>query len=124
MQHIVVLYELDSNTIFVENMQNCMAGEMVKAYQMITDRLNQQGFEPKIHILNNKCSKEFEIVINKNGTKFQLVSPHDHRQNVLEKSPQMFKDHFIAGLCGTDVNFPIQLWYSILRQAEHQLNLL
>ena len=36
----------------------------------------------------------------------------------------MFKDHFIAVLCGTDVSFPAKLWYYVLVQAEHQLNML
>lgn len=27
-------------------------------------------------------------------------------------------------MCGTDANFPMQLWFRILRQEEHQLNLL
>jgi len=55
---------------------------------------------------------------------FQLVPPNDHRRNIAEKAIQVFKDHFISVLCGTDVTFPMQLWCQILRQAEHQLNLL
>ena len=56
--------------------------------------------------------------------KFQLVPPNDHRQNIAEKAIQTFKDHFVAVLCGTDVKFPMQLWWRILRQAKNQLNLL
>ena len=41
-----------------------------------------------------------------------------------KKAIQTFKDHFVAVLCGTDDNFPLQLWCQILRQAEHQLNML
>ena len=41
-----------------------------------------------------------------------------------EKAIQTFKDHFVSVLCGTDDDFPFQLWCQILRQAEHQLNLL
>ena len=42
----------------------------------------------------------------------------------MEKAIQTFKGHFIAVLCGTDDSFPLQLWCQILRQAEHQLNML
>ena len=56
--------------------------------------------------------------------KYQLVPPHDHRQNIAEKAVQTFKDHSMAVLCRTDAKFPMQLWCRILRQAEHQLNLL
>ena len=45
-------------------------------------------------------------------------------ENVAEKAGQFFKDHFGAVLCGADTNFPTKHWCRILRQAEHQLNLL
>ena len=56
--------------------------------------------------------------------KYQLVPPHDHRRNIAEKAIQVFKDYFVSVLCGTDDNFPLQLWCQILRHVEHQLNLL
>ena len=36
----------------------------------------------------------------------------------------MFKNHFIAGLCSTDANFPLKLWDHLLPQALITLNLL
>ena len=36
----------------------------------------------------------------------------------------MFKNHFIAGLCTTDPDFPLHLWDLLLPQAELTLNLL
>ena len=56
--------------------------------------------------------------------KHQLVPPHDHRRNIAEKAIQVFKDYFVAVLCGADTNFPTYLWCRILRKAEHQLNML
>ena len=55
---------------------------------------------------------------------YQLVPPNDHRRNVAEKAIQIFKDHFIAVLCGTTENFPMQLWDQLLPRAEQQLSLL
>ena len=124
MQYIMVLIEMDSNAILVEAMQNRTSGEMVQAYQKLVDRLKLHGFSPNMHILDNKCSAEFRETIIKNGMKYQLVPPHDHRRNIAEKAIQVFKDHFVLVLCGAAVNFPMGLWCRILRQAEHQLNLL
>ena len=56
--------------------------------------------------------------------KYQLVPPNVHHRNITEKAIQTFRDHFVAFLCRTDVNFPEKLWCYIFRQAEHQLNLL
>ena len=55
---------------------------------------------------------------------YQLVPPHDHRRNAAEKAIQMFKDHFIAVLYGTDEMFPIRLWCALLPHAVVQLNML
>ena len=123
-QYIMVLIELDGNSILVEAMQNRTSGEMIRAYQTLVDRLKECGIKPKLHILDNECSDEFKKQIETNNMKYQLVPPHDHRRNIAEKAVQTFKDHFVAVLCGTDAKFPMQLWCRILRQAEHQLNLL
>ena len=84
----------------------------------------REKFEPEMHILENEASQEFKNAIKSNQMKFELFPSNDHRRNVAEKANQVFKDHFISVLCGTDVSFPMQLWCQILRQAEHQLNLL
>ncbi len=55
---------------------------------------------------------------------YQLVPPHNHHCNTAEKAIQIFKDHFIAILCGTDTSFPLYLWCRLLPQAEHTLNML
>ena len=105
-------------------MRSRVAGEMVRAYQVLVDRLHEKNINPTLHILDNECSAEYKEVIERNGMKFQLVPPNDHRRNVAEKAIQTFKDHFVAVLCGADDTFPLQLWCQLLRHAEHQLNLL
>ena len=124
MQYIMVLIEMDSNAILVKAMQNRISGEMVQSYQKPVVRLKLHGISPNMHILDNKCSTEFKETILKNGMKYQLVPPHDHRRNITEKAIQKFKDDFVAVLCGAAVNFSMGLWCPILRQAKHQLNLL
>ena len=125
MQYIMVLYEPSkSNAILVEPMRNRTSGEMLAAYLKLTGRLAAAGIKPKMHVLDNECSAEFKKAIFKNGMKYQLVPPNDHRRNVAEKEIQAFKDHFIAMLCGTAVAFPMRLWCRLLRQAEDQLSML
>jgi len=55
---------------------------------------------------------------------FQLVPPHVHHHNATKHAICTFKNHFIAGLCSTDKNFPLHLWDCLLPQAELTLNLL
>ena len=122
--YVMVLHETSSNAILVEGLTNRTSEEMVATYQLLVDRLHDSKIEPKMHILDNEISQEFKHTIKANQIKFQSVLPNDHRMNIAEKAIQVFKDHFISVLCGTDVSFPMQLWCQILRQAEHQLNLL
>jgi len=123
-QYIMVLFETGSNNILVEPMRSRTASEMVRAYQVLIDRLKEKGIKPSLQILDNECSSEYKQAIKENHMTYQLVPPNDHRRNVAEKAIQTFKDHFVAVLCGTDETFPLQLWCQILRHAENQLNLL
>ncbi len=91
---------------------------------MLVTCLRNAGITPKMHILDNECSKEFKAQIHKNKMTFQLVPPHDHRRNIAKKAIQTYKGHFISILCGTDNNFPLHLWCCLLLQAEHTLNML
>jgi hypothetical protein len=123
-QCIMVLIEIDSNVILMEAMKNRSTGEMIQAYQVLVERLCSAGLIPTMHILDNKCSAELKERIKLNNMKYQLVPPHDHRQNIAEKAIQVFKAHFISILCSADTSFPFHLWDRLLGQAEHTLNML
>jgi hypothetical protein len=55
---------------------------------------------------------------------YQLVPPGIHRRYAAERAIRTFKNHFIAGLCSVDKNFPMHLWDRLLPQAEITLKLL
>ena len=55
---------------------------------------------------------------------FQLVPPGIHQRNAAKRAIWTFKNHFIAGLCSVDKDFPIHLWDCLLPQALLSLNLL
>ena len=54
----------------------------------------------------------------------ELVPYHCHRRNIAEVAIKNFKNHFISILAGTDPNFPLKLWDTLLPQTELTLNLL
>ncbi len=120
----MVLIKIDSNAILVEAMKNRTTGEMIRAYQVLVNRLCSAGVTPKMHILDNECSAEFKERIKSNNMQYQLVPPHNHRRNIAEKAVQVFKAHFISILCGAHKSFPLHLWDRLLGQVEHTLNML
>ena len=81
----MVLYEVDSNAILVQSMQNRTSGEMVAAYNSLVNRLKIAGFEPKLHLLDNKCSQEYKEAITKNRMKLQLVPSMTTEEILLKK---------------------------------------
>ena len=85
-QYIMVLLEVDSDTILAEPMKDRTPGEMTRAYTSIMDRLHSYGIEPTLHILNNESSGEFKKAIQSYGATYQLVPPNDHRRNIVEKA--------------------------------------
>ena len=114
-QYVMVAYDMHgSNSIFAEPMRNRTAGSMLEAHEAIISQLPEGDARPTMHILDNECSKELKQAILDNGMTYQLVPPNDHRRNAAEKAIQIFKDHFVAVLCGTDESFPMRLWCSLL----------
>jgi hypothetical protein len=86
--------------------------------------INYSGITPKLHILDNKCSDDFKETIKSNEMTYQLIPPHNHHRNRAKKAIQIFKDHFVAILCGANKEFPLNLWDLLLPQAENTLNML
>ena len=66
-QYIMVLVELDGNRILVEPIKGKTSGDMVRSYNTLVNRLKSHGIKPKLHILDNECSKEFSKAIQKQG---------------------------------------------------------
>ena len=45
------------------------------------------------------------------------MEPTNHRVNAAERAIQTFNNHFISGLCSTDIEWPFQLWNTMTEQA-------
>jgi hypothetical protein len=59
-----------------------------------------------------------------NNLEYQLVPPHDHRQNIAETAIKVCKADFISILCGCDKSFSLHLWDRLLPEAKHTFNML
>ncbi|KAL7465746.1 hypothetical protein ACHAXS_006063 [Conticribra weissflogii] len=73
---------------------------------------------------DNIVSKPVQKFLESKNINIQIVEPHNHRVNAAKRTIQTFKDHFIAGLCTTDKQFPIQPWDQLLEQGQDTLNML
>ena len=121
---ILVVYDHDSNAIFAEPMKTKSGAEYLAAYKRVHSTLTKAGLKPKLQRLDNEASTALQQFMEDEDIDFQLVPPHLHRRNAAERAISTFKDHFIAGLCSTDPDFPLHLWDKLLPQAVLSLNLL
>ncbi len=121
---VMVLFEVDGKSIDAEPVKDHTNASLIKAYLALWGRLTASGaVTPTMHIMDNKVSVRFKNEIKKN-TKLQLVPPDTHRQNLVERAIQTFKNHFIAILLGVDESFPMALWDRLIPQAVMTLNML
>jgi hypothetical protein len=72
----------------------------------------------------NQATKYIKQFLTKDECKLQLVEPHNHRVNAVERVIQTFKDAFIAALATTDCNFQLHLWDKLTPQVINLLNML
>ena len=62
--------------------------------------------------------------MDKEGIKYQLVPPHNHRRNAAERAVRTSKNHLLAGWASFDPDYPMRIWNETMEHAELSLNLL
>ena len=122
--YLIVLYDYDSNTIFAQPLITCTGKAILAAYKILHTKLCRTGFHPKLQHLDNECSEILKDFMTNTNIDFQLIPPGVHHRNAAEGAICTFKNHFIAGLCSVDKDFPLHLWDHLLPQALLTLNLL
>ena len=122
--YLFLLYDYDSNSIHAETIPNRTKETLLEAYTKIITILKQRGLQPKLQRLDNECSALMAAQMDKEGIDYQLTPAGLHRRNAAEKAIQTYKNHFIAGLCTTHPNFPLNQWDRLIPQATITLNLL
>ena len=123
--YLFILYDYDSNAILAEPIKNRSAESILEAYKICHARLSKAGLKPKLHRLDNECSRILkEYMTEEAQVDYQIVPPGVHRRNAAERAIRTFKNHLIAGLCSTHPDFPMKLWDRLIPQAEITLNLL
>ena len=56
--------------------------------------------------------------------KYQLVTPHIHREKIAEQPIKIFKKHFKSSIAYCDPDLPLSEWYRLINQDSLTLNLL
>ena len=62
-----------------------------------------------MHILDNEAPELHRDNIGALNSKYQLVSPNNHRRNVAKIAIRTHKEHFTRTLIGIDAKFPMSM---------------
>ena len=115
---LYIAYSYDANGILWEPMKSKNYSEMSRVFKTVYEKLDKRGIKPKFHIMDNEESRKVMIWLERNKVDAQKVSLHNHRANTSERMIETVKHHFIAGMAGTDENYPIQDWYRAVYSPE------
>ena len=124
MNYIFVAYVYKLNTISLRSMKSREDASMVEAFTSVYTELETAGHKPKLHILDNECSRAVQKFLIKKGTARQNVEAHNHRVNAAEPAVKTSKYHIIAHIATLDHQCLIQLWSRMLPQMQDTLNML
>jgi hypothetical protein len=122
-KYILILCDYDSNIVLSAPMKNRGDKAMVRAFYLFIQSFIICGLKPSLQCLDNEASLALRNYLTKQGIDYQLALSHTHRRKNAERTIQTFKNHFIAGQCSVDPNFPLKLWEKLLPQATITLNL-
>ena len=74
--------------------------------------------------MDNELSEYLKKYFEDSDIQFQLVPPHMHQRNAVDRAMRTFKKHFIDDLCTVYVSLPFYLWDRLLPQVTTKLNML
>jgi hypothetical protein len=122
-QYYFVAYAYDPNYKFAIPLRNVKDESILEAFDNVFQELKEKGLKSAFNVTDNQATRPIKEYLKKENAKWQFVEPHNHRVNAAERAIQMFKNHFISGLCSTDRDWPLQLWDQLTPQALITLNL-
>jgi len=76
LKYIMVMYDVDSNTMPVEPIKSRVEHELIRAITKMHKHLTTRGLKPSAQILNNKCAELIKECFQKNTIAFQLFPPN------------------------------------------------
>ncbi len=116
--HVVVFYIFNSNVTCTVPIKNWTKKELLCAYCEIYAWLTLCRFEPLLHKLDNKTSKEVKTFVPMEQTCIQYPSPDIHCTNPAKWAIRTWKNHFLANMAGLPKLFPIANWCHLTIQCD------
>jgi hypothetical protein len=79
--YIIVLYEYDGNVMMSEPIKNITAAELLRAFQVIEQKINARGLKQRLVRLDNEAVQLLKNYLYEQDMSFQMLPPYSHRQH-------------------------------------------
>ena len=89
----------------------------MEAFQELFQKLMDKGHKPTFNVTENQATKPIKAFLKTEKCDWQSVEPTNHRVSAVERAIQTFKNHFIIGVCSTDIEWTFQLQNTMTEQA-------
>ena len=109
-KYLSIMYNNYANTILVHMLKSKQAHETKQAWIALTNSLSKHGHVLKHFVLNTEYTNNLKQAIRKHSMTFQLIPPHNHRQNVAKRVIKTCKAHFLSTLATCDTEYLITEW--------------
>jgi hypothetical protein len=119
-----VMYHYKTNAILATPIPGLDLTNILNAYKKNFEYLEEKGYKPKLNVMDNQATKVIKAYLTPQQVSLQLVKPHNHCVNAMERAIQTFKNQFISALGTTEADFLIQLWDKQAPQVQDSINLL
>ena len=80
-----------------------MDDAIVEDLQEVFQELKEKVHKPTLNVTDNQTTKPIKSFLKTEQHDWQFVEPTNHRFKSVERAIQTFKNHFISGLCFTDI---------------------
>ena len=97
--YILVAYHYDVSNILTTQLKNITGPCILSGITKIYDKLRKRGLTPKLHIMDNEVSEDLKKYFEDSDIHFQLVPPHIHWIDAVERDVRTFKKQFIPDIC-------------------------
>ena len=120
-KYLFVIYDYNSNSIFVRPMKARTYREFPRVFQDLHENLITWGLKSAyIHLFNRSS----QSALHEKVVELRIIPPGMNWPNLAEKVISTFKDYFIAVLWSTDPDLSMDNWHHLFQQAVITLNIL
>ena len=75
---MVVFHVFDNSSIKLVTIKNQTQGELLRTYTEVYDYITTRVYKQQLHKIDHNKSKEVELFIENQQTKYQYISPQMH----------------------------------------------